>query len=445
MPPLTDAYYGVDVIGRTQLIDALNSQRVFFDKRSGIFQLEANVNPFLTLLTELPSEPAAGNHVSYVDHRASFIKAHRMYLSAIDNGDLDTSGQAPGFTLADVTFHDAASSGSQDKSAQVGDIIVFIDNDDETNFLSAYVFSNTDGTYVLKTLTNACGFDLNKTGGTRSVALIAGNIFGEGSDEAPKRYEKPVTRWFTTQSFKRGFEITDEALATKQITYGEEFAFQSDQSMAALKSEVDKTALYSGNRIVGPPYTNPFAAPDESVIPLDADGNKMYSTMSLYQVLKATGLTDPSAFSISDSRIFKLTAATATYDDLIEAAQEQFRYGNDTKYCFCGAGFLTKLDILCQSFAQWNITSGEEKFGLNWMRLLTKHGEFMLHRHKGMNDDHLTNAMFVLDTQFIKRRDLIPLYMEKLTTNATKKSYEWRWNCGLQVWFPEAHGLWWLS
>jgi len=53
--------------------------------------------------------------------------------------------------------------------------------------------------------------------------------------------------------------------------------------------------------------------------------------------------------------------------------------------------------------------------------------------------------MFVLDMDYIKLRQLIPMYSKPLTTNKTMSKWEMRWDIGLRVLFPEAHSLWFLT
>ena len=84
--PKSGLTYGVDITSRTQLIDGINSQRVFFDDEAKLHELEPSANPFLTVLLGMKTakKKASGDLESYVEHRGSYINDPLFFVKASD-------------------------------------------------------------------------------------------------------------------------------------------------------------------------------------------------------------------------------------------------------------------------------------------------------------------------------------------------------------------------
>ena len=84
--PKSGLTYGVDITSRTQLIDGLDSQRVFFDDEAKLHELEPSANPFLTVLLGMKTakKKASGDLESYVEHRGSYINDPLYFVKASD-------------------------------------------------------------------------------------------------------------------------------------------------------------------------------------------------------------------------------------------------------------------------------------------------------------------------------------------------------------------------
>src|SRR5690554_6797394 len=101
--PKSGLTYGVDITSRTQLIDGLDSQRVFFDDDAKLHELEPSANPFLTVLLGMKTakKKASGDLESYIEHRGSYINDPLYYVQASESIAISASS-------ANTLFEDLA-------------------------------------------------------------------------------------------------------------------------------------------------------------------------------------------------------------------------------------------------------------------------------------------------------------------------------------------------
>lgn len=437
MPGTAGLTYGVDITTREQLIDALNSQRVFFDDESGINELQPSVNPLIALLTATSKKKASGDLESYIEHRGSYITDTRMFIQA-SNTTAISALEANAALYTDTAV--AASGGGAAISPhpfKPGDVLLLVNPLDTTQTATIMVMSNdASGAQLFnwRLLTSTPGFDISLSGDSQTHVYHVSRGFAEGSDESSERYEKPVTCWNEIGSFKESYKITDQLAANKQIIYGDEVLKQLRWAQQRMLRDVDRALLFSSRRIN---CTNPFSSPGASPL-YDVDGNVIRTSVSLKQAVEAAD-----TVGIGGSRVFKLTASTMTPDMLDAYIAEQYKYGSKNKRIIAGQGAIQALISMTRKNVQYQMTSGDDAYGLKWKRYVTPNEDMLISRHDGMTGA-LSNAMFVIDPEFIQLRQLIPMYTEKLTDNATAKKWEMRWDIGLRVKFPEAHGLWYF-
>lgn len=426
--------YGIDIADRSQLIDALNSQRVFFDDEYGLNELEASETPFLTMLLSIAKKPASGEYESYIEHRGSWISETRYYVHDSTTTAISAleANQATyeGLELAATPGGAALTTNTM----QAGDLFVLVDPTDQTKFATGLVVSTSSGVMTWKLLTRVPGFNIVKDEAGATYLYHVSRAFGEASTESEERYETPVTCWNETQDFKESYELSDIILANKQIQYGSELLFQSDQARMRMMKQVDNALLYAARRVNLADATNPFSAPSTSTVE-DANSKRVTTTMSLDQAIRSAG-----DVGIGGTRLYKLTAATMTPDDVDAVVNSVTEYGSPKKKIIAGVGAIQALITMSRKNNQYMMTSGDKEFGVQWNKYVTPNADFDIVRHRGMKN-HLYNAMFVLDPQYLQIRQLIPMYTEKLTSNSTAKKWEYRWNLGLRVKMPECHGL----
>jgi hypothetical protein len=429
--------YGVDITSRTSLIDALDSQRVFFDDAAKLHELEPSANPFLTILLGLGTakKKAAGDLESYIEHRGSYINDPLYYLQASDTTAIaalaanaaEYSGMAVSLT--------AAGAAVSPHPFKKGDVLVAVNPLDETQ-TATLIMSDTDDAdeFKWKLLTGNPGFDLvaNAAGATKLYHI--GRAFAEGSEASEARYEKPVTCWNEIGSFKESYSITDQLAATSQIVYGDEKIKQLSWAQMRLLRDVDRMLLYASQRIN---CTNPFSSPGASPL-LNSDGEIIRSSISMEQAIRAAD-----TVGIGGSRLFKMTGSTLTPDIFEANIIEAYKYGNQNKICIAGSGFVAKLIAMARKNSQYQMLPGDDKFGLKWKKYITPYADMDITIHRGFTG-RLDNAMFVLDMSNIQLRQLIPMYSESLVTTKTMKKWELRWDIGLRTFFPEAHSLWFM-
>lgn len=429
--------YGVDITTREQLIDGLNSQRIFFDDESGLNELQPSVNPLLTLLLSTAKKQAKGDLEEYTEHRGSYLLDTRMFIQASNTTAI--SALAANAALYTDTAVAATGGGAaiNPHPFKPGDVLLLVNPLDTTQTATIMVMSNdASGTQLFnwRLLTNTPGFNISLSGDSQTHVYHVSRSFGEGSAESSERFEKPLSCWNEIGSFKESYKITDQLAANKQIVYGDELLFQLGAAQKRLLRDVDRNLLFASQRIN---CTNPFSAPGSSPL-YDTDGNVIRTTVSLKQAIEAAD-----SIGIGGSRVFKLTAATMTPDMLDEYIAEQYKYGSENKRIIAGQGAIQALISMTRKNVQYQMTAGDNAYGIQWKRYVTPNEEMIITRHRGMTGA-LNNAMFVIDTKHISLRQLIPMYTEKLVSNSTTKKWEMRWDIGLRVMFPEAHGLWYF-
>ncbi len=433
---LSGLTYGVDITSRSQLIDGLSSQRVFFDDAAKLHELEPAVTPFLSMLLGTAKERAAGDLESYIEHRGSYINDPMYYVKTSDTtaiAALDANASEYAGMSVSLTAGGTAISPHPFKK---GDVMMLVDPTDETKS-ATIIMSDTDDTdeFKFKLLTKTPGFNIVADTASATKLYHMSRMFAEGSDESEARYEKPVTCWNEIGSFKESYSITDQLKANKQIVYGDEVVNQLRWAQLRLMRDVDRSLLFLSQRIN---CTNPFTEPSTSPL-LNADSEIIRASVSMEQAIRAA-----ETVGIGGSRLFKLTASTMTPDDFDADVIEAFRYGSSRKRCIAGSGFVAKLIAMSRKNNQYQITAGDNAFGLAWKKYITPYADLDIAINRGFTG-RLDNAMFVLDMDYIKLRQLIPMYSKPLTTNKTMSKWEMRWDIGLRVLFPEAHSLWFLT
>ena len=434
--PKSGLTYGVDITSRSQLIDALNSQRVFFDDAAKLHELEPSANPFLTMLLGGPAKKkASGDLESYVEHRGSYIKDPMFFLNAMTDpqnlGALNANDPVAGIKLAKT----AGGAKLDVIPLSVGDVVVFVNPLDETQTASILVKAVTaDDTVSGVILTETPGFNAVANAAGATKVMHVGRAFGEGSAESSPRFERPVTCWNEIGSFKESFSITDQLAANSQIVYGNEQIKQLNWAQMRIMRDVDRMLLYASQRLNA---TNPYSAPGSNPA-VDADGNIIRTSISMEQAIRSADIV-----GLGGSRVFKNTAATLDPDTFDANMTEAYRYGGSNKVCFAGAGFIADLIAMARRTGQYVMETGDKRFGLDFRTFVTPIANMTIVYHKGMQG-RLDRAMFMLDMDNIQLRQLIPLYTQLLNTNHTKKIWELRWDLGLRVYLPESHSLWFM-
>jgi hypothetical protein len=428
--------YGVDITSRTQLIDGLDSQRVFFDDEAKLHELEPSVNPFITMLLGMGTakKKASGDLESYVEHRGSYINDPLYYIKASDTTAIaalaanaaEYSGMAVSLTPGGAAI--------DPHPFKAGDVMLLVDPTDETK-TATIIMSDTDDAdeFKFKLLTRTPGFNFIANAANATKLYHVGRAFAEGSDESDARYEKPVTFWNEVGSFKESYSITDQLAATTQIVYGNEKIKQLAWAQMRLLRDVDSMLLFASQRLNA---SNPFASPGASPL-LNADGEIIRTSVSMEQAIRAA-----ETVGIGGSRLYKMTATTVTPDIFDANVIEATRYGSN-HMCFAGPGFVGALASMARRNSQYQLLPGETKFGIKLKKYVTPYADMDIAIHKGMKG-RLDKAMFMVDMSKIQLRQLIPMYSEPLVTNKTMKKWEMRWDIGLRTYFPEAHSLWFM-
>lgn len=435
--PNSGLTYGVDITSRTQLIDGLDSQRVFFDDEAKLHELEPSANPFLTVLLGMKTakKKASGDLESYIEHRGSYINDPLYYVQASGTtaiAALDANVADYDNLAVSLTAGGAATATSPFKA---GDILLLVNPANETQSATLYVVGDgTDDNKVkFRLLTDKPGFDIVANSASATKCYHVGRAFAEGSEESEARYEKPVTCWNEIGSFKESYSITDQLAATSQIVYGNEMLKQLSWAQMRLLKDVDRMLLYASQRINA---TNPFAAPGSAPL-LNADGEIIRTSVSMEQAIRAG-----EAVGIGGNRLFKMTSATVTPDIFDQNVIDATRYGSN-HLCFAGAGFVAALSSMARRNSQYKLEPGDTMYGMKLKKYITPYQDLDIVIHKGMKG-RLDNAMFMVDMNQIQLRQLIPMYSKPLVTNRTAKKWEMRWDVGLRVYLPEAHSLWFM-
>lgn len=426
--------FGYDISSRAELIDALDSQRVFFADKF-LNMLEPEVFPFLTLLRNLNKQQALGDLESYIENRSSWITDKAYYVKASDTTAISAlaanAAEYSGFAVSETPGGAAIAT-----PFKVGHNVVLIDNDDESRYAVLYISDTDDADEVkFKLLTATPGFDIVADGATATKLYLVSSSYGEGSPESDPGYEVPQTWWNECSSYKESIRITDQLLANKQIVYGDELIFQNNEMQRRILRNMDRDMLYASQRINA---TNAFSAPGSSPL-LDKYGNVVRKTVSMEQAIRSA----ESVGIDGTPRFFKMTKATMTPDlfDQNMAAIYRYPQSSNSKYIFAGEGAMLAINSFVRKYATcYNISAGESEFGINIKALTTAVGTHKLVKHPGMTG-RMNNAMMIIDTKYAQLREYISMYTEKLVTNDTAKKWEVRCDAGLRVRFPEAHGM----
>lgn len=431
---MSDIVYGQDISSRAELIDALDSQRVFFADKF-LNMLEPDVFPFLTLMRNLNKQEALGDLESYIEHRSSWITDKAYYVKASDTTAIAAlaanAAEYSGFAVSSTPGGAAIAT-----PFKVGDNVVLIDNDDESRYAVLYISDTDDADEVkFKLLTSTPGFDITADGATATKVYLVSSSYGEGSPESDPGYEVPATWWNECSSYKESIRITDQLLRNKQIVYGDELVFQNNEMQRRILRDMDRDMLYASQRIN---CTNPFSAPGAAPL-LDKHGNIVRKTVSMEQAIRSA-----EAVGIDGTpRFFKMTKSTMTPDLLDQNMAAIYRYpqSSKTKYIFAGEGAMLAINAFARKYANsYNVSAGESEFGINIKTLITGVGSHKLINHPGMTG-RMYNAMMIIDTKYAQLREYIPMYTEKLVTNDTAQKWEVRCDAGLRVRFPESHGM----
>ena len=434
--PNSGLTYGVDITSRTQLIDGLDSQRVFFDDEAKLHELEPSANPFLTVLLGMKTakKKASGDLESYIEHRGSYINDPLYYVKASDTTAIAAlNANAAEYSGLSVSLTPAGNAISPHPFKK-GDVMVLVDTVDETKTATIIMSDIDDADEIkFKLLTSTPGFDIVANAANATKLYHVGRAFAEGAEESEARYEKPVTCWNEIGSFKESYSITDQLAASTQIVYGNEMLKQLSWAQMRLLKDVDRMLLYASQRINA---TNPFAAPGSAPL-LNADGEIIRTSVSMEQAIRAG-----EAVGIGGNRLFKMTSATVTPDIFDQNVIDATRYGSN-HLCFAGAGFVAALSSMARRNSQYKLEPGDTMYGMKLKKYITPYQDLDIVIHKGMKG-RLDNAMFMVDMNQIQLRQLIPMYSKPLVTNRTAKKWEMRWDVGLRVYLPEAHSLWFM-
>jgi hypothetical protein len=429
----SEVTYGTQITTSSQLIDALNSQRVFFSEHI-LNQLEPDISPFLTLLRNINKEKALGDIESYVENRSSWITDKAYYVKASDTTAISAlaanAAEYSGLAVSATPAGTALATPFKN-----GDVLVLIDNDDESRYATIIVSATDDADEVkFKLLTATPGFDITADGATATKLYQVSRNFGEGSDESDHRYEIPYTFWNEVSSFKESYKITHQLKANKQVVWGNVLLTQMKAAQQRIYRDIDRSLLYASQRIN---CTNPFSVFGSAPL-LDKDGNVVRTSVSMEQAIRAAETVGIDG----TSRFFKMTKATMTPDlfDQNMAAIYRYPLSAKNKYIFCGEGAYLAINSFVRKYGDYQIGSGETMYGIDIKTLLTASGTHKLVKHPGMTG-RMSNAMMIIDMNNVQLRELIPMYTEKLVDNGTVDKWEIRNDVGLRVRFPESHGM----
>ena len=193
--------------------------------------------------------------------------------------------------------------------------------------------------------------------------VTLGNLSAEGSRAPADRYNQPTVLYNIVGITKTPFSVTGTVDRSRQRANPQERARLQRTFGVKHRKEIEAKILWGERAEVR-----------------DGSGN-------IRRVPK--GIT-----SFIQSHKYDL-GGTMDYVQLMELAQEIFRYGDQEKWAFCGPTFLTSVATL--GLKHLEIGQSEERFGVKYNRLVTPHGDFLLVKHPMFQGPVWSRAALVLD------------------------------------------------
>jgi hypothetical protein len=184
--------------------------------------------------------------------------------------------------------------------------------------------------------------------------------------------------------------------------------------------------------------------------------HKMNIELSLFYNEKATVTSgDERISTLGGMKEFITTNATSfggivTFDEMVDAAEDDFEFGSDTKFLFVGkAGYSGVAKVTTDTIRTANTV---ETFGLKLRQLELQHGTLMLHKHKLFRGNQYTKRGFVLDLNNIAyvpmqklsngRGGDTYLRQDLQSTSATANKEEWYTAATLRRELEDTHAIW---
>lgn len=168
---------------------------------------------------------------------------------------------------------------------------------------------------------------------------------------------------------------------------------------------------------------------------IDSSGTRQRTTGGVFQ------------FIIQNVMDISASGGTLTAPIMDAFAEMVFDKGSKTKLLFCSPRFLSKLNGLVTNLIR--IEPSENTFGLNLMKYVTSHGEFILVRTPHFGDTGLgvkyAGTAVAIDPDQIKYAYLNQaentLHMNIQENDRDGVKHEWLAECGLMIANQTAHGI----
>jgi len=439
--------YGIDILDRTELVNAINSHLIFFKGESGIYELAPSVSPFLNVMGQLGIKQAYGEEEEYAEKRGSYLQTPIGYVSA--SGTTAITALAPNqATYTGLKVVSAIDGSTRNNDLKVNDSFVLQDFADPTlmavGWITAVSDDSGDSQYSWKLFTNAPGFNIDVTSGQRTAIYIPSRQSANGGDFATSSYEKSESRWNSVSTFEDGFEIDDELVLNKQHFANINQALTGlTDAQRRLMRKVDLGCLFASSR-VGTTAGNPFSAPGTLV--QDASGRYMHPTMSIYQGIQSTANGD---LSLGGTRVYKNSVSSATIDDievmLAGIARYKSNKGANTKMAFCGQAWMLGMKKIARKLGVYQMSANDDKFGMKWTKLVSDFIDLDVTIHDGLIDTPFNNACFIIDPTQVELRELEPMKSEATAKTKRTQKYDITHRIGVRMRMPETSAISWLN
>ena len=150
-----------------------------------------------------------------------------------------------------------------------------------------------------------------------------------------------------------------------------------------------------------------------------------------------------------DKRVIENAAGTVTYTKFTEWAERVGRYSTNKtneKLVLCGSGAIIALHKMFKLNSTFQVTVGDNAYGLDIITVVTPFGKFHLVSHPLFNEDVVMRYwMLFLDIWNLKYRYLTDrdtrLLKNRQNNGDDFRRDEYLTECGLELWMPESHML----
>jgi hypothetical protein len=263
---------------------------------------------------------------------------------------------------------------------------------------------------------------------------IIGTAHMEGVDTPDSVHIQPVARQNYTQIFRNSLKLTRTAQNTYLRT-GEQVKECKREALENHGTDMEH-AFFWGCKSENTSGAQPKRTTD-----------------GLVEVIRTLGSTDATTGNEKD-----FSGAAFTIALMEQWLQNVFRFGSDQKVCFCGNTFLMVINqaIRLTTAAQYQLTSTDRLYGMNFQRLLCPFGEVFLKPHPlfnamagGVNTtayySWAESGVFV-DMDYMKYRPLRnsdTKYLANRQGNGIDGlTSEYLTECALEIGVAKAHSIW---